>query len=325
MKLIDFSSGLVIAFCALTLTFAALYAPAVYNDVFRSRQLPGDLLKLECASLDGHIEIAFLTAIFGRYEKTLKEPATQSLKAKFFAFTDRPDLSRNDSVWQVVRFTEDDWKTIPKDVGRNSLTNNQHPFNLGKYFKLQWNKLSLLKCFRYVVWLDASVRIISSEAASTVKFLADQGLNAITFEHMRKGKLLNEVGASKGEKYYSPVWQNQKQPVQNVSEQYLNYTMNGFKEYWWLEKNDMPFWITGREEYGIYVTCFLGWNAQDPKTHEFLDMWWYENVHSTTQDQVTFPYVAWKMSMYPFALPFGNITGTADTNSLYVKMGHGLR
>jgi len=152
-----------------------------------------------------------------------------------------------------------------------------------------------------------------------------QGMNAITFEHSRGGLVSNEVLASlPGPKYMSEFWEGQGQPIQNVTEQYENYTSSGFSERWWLTSDDVPFWATGRPQYGVYVTCFIAWNAALQGTSEFLDMWWKENVQSTTQDQITFPYIAWKLSMYPFPLPMGNISGDADNNSLYEKLPHGL-
>lgn len=269
--------------------------------------------------------IAFVTAVFGSYEKSLKEPALQDTETSFIAFTDRNDLNTSGTAWQIIQISDEFWRKLPEyPEGRNSLSSNTHSFNKAKYFKLQWNRVPELLAFKYVVWIDATVKITSAKASSSLIYLMNQGLNAITFEHVRQGMVWNEVTASLvGSKYMSEFWQGQKQPYQNVTEQYENYTHSGFSEKWWLARPDVPFWVPGRSEYGVYVTCFLGWNAALKQTSEFLDMWWQENVETTTQDQITFPYVAWKLSMYPFPLPQGNITGTADSNSLYEKLPHG--
>lgn len=280
--------------------------------------------KLSLSSADTY-RIAFITAVFGDYEKSLKEPVLQDMETSFIAFTDRKDLKVDGSVWHIVEISDEFWDGIPILPGRNDLISNVHSFNKAKYFKLQWNNIPLLDEFRYVVWIDATVKITSAQASSGVVYLMKQGLNAITFEHARQGMVSNEVAASLvGPKYMSEFWGNQVQPFQNVTEQYENYTQSGFSEKWWLEKHDVPFWVTGRPEYGVYVTCFLAWNAALEETSTFLDMWWQENVQSTTQDQITFPYVAWKLNTYAFPLPQGNISGNADGNSLYEKLPHGL-
>lgn len=49
-------------------------------------------------SMKGDQTIAFITAVFGYYEKSLKEPAIQDKETSFIAFTDRNDLNKSESV-----------------------------------------------------------------------------------------------------------------------------------------------------------------------------------------------------------------------------------
>jgi len=134
-------------------------------------------------------------------------------------------LHEGGSMWHIVTLAEDFWRKLPKESGRNSLQANDHPFNRAKYFKLQWNKLDILSCFKYVIWLDATIQLTSPFVASSVRFLVNQCMNAITFEHMRSGSVKVEAELSVKERYSSSNWQNHEQPVQNVKSQYENYTV----------------------------------------------------------------------------------------------------
>jgi hypothetical protein len=111
-----------------------------------------------------------------------------------------------------------------------------------------------------------------------------------------------------------------------MSRHYEDYLEEGFKEKWWMDEYDAPLGISKRPEWGVWVTCFVAFDLHLPISFEFLDAWWRENVIRTTQDQVTFPYLAWKMKVYPFSLPSPGISGgTADYNDLFEKALHGLR
>jgi hypothetical protein len=315
-------------------------------------------------------KVLFVTAIYGDYEKTLKEPAQQQHPADFVAFTDRKDLAS--PTWKI-RLVEDPLDYLVKHGGRvgvggggkaasaaaaaasaditttttpattptptisstttipidgvNSLTRNRHPFNLAKVFKMQFYRFFDLSEYRAAVWLDATVRIISPQtSALVVMLLADQGRNFVTFEHARSGLMSEEVTASKAGKYEVTHWACCEQPYQNMSRHYEDYLEEGFKEKWWMDEYDAPLGISKRPEWGVWVTCFVAFDLHLPISFEFLDAWWRENVIRTTQDQVTFPYLAWKMKVYPFSLPSPGISGgTADYNDLFEKALHGLR
>jgi len=92
--------------------------------------------------MKGDQTIAFITAVFGYYEKSLKEPAIQDKETSFIAFTDRNDLNKSESVWQIIKISDEFWSSIPDQQGRNALSSNTHNFNKAKYFKLQWNRIA---------------------------------------------------------------------------------------------------------------------------------------------------------------------------------------
>ena len=318
-------------------------------------------------------KVLFVTAIYGDYEKTLKEPAQQQHPADFVAFTDRTDLAS--PTWQI-RLVEDPLDYLVKHGGRvgvgasvssssvatdaagdsaeaaskghgtaaagiiasatlsppavdgiNSLTQNRHPFNLAKVFKMQFYRFFDLTEYRAAVWLDATIQIIGLQTAGLVFHLvAEQGRNLATFEHNRRGLLSAEAVASKTEKYEGMHWGCCDQPYQNVTRQYEQYLREGFSEKWWMEEYDAPMGISKRPEWGLWVTSFVAFDLHSPTSFEFLDAWWRENVVHSTQDQVSFPFLAWKMKVYPFSLPSPGVSaGSWMRNDFFARAEHGTR
>ena len=314
-------------------------------------------------------KVLFVTAIYGDYEKTLKEPAQQQHPADFVAFTDRTDLAS--PTWQI-RLVEDPLDYLVKHGGRvgvgasgsvhadaggetaasaaedagrghrtaaagimttastdgiNSLTQNRHPFNLAKVFKMQFFRFFDLTEYRAAVWLDGTIQIIGPQTAGLVfHLLAEQGRNLATFEHSRRGILSAEAVASKTEKYEGTHWGCCDQPYQNVTRQYEEYVEEGFSEKWWLEEYDAPMGISKRPEWGLWVTSFVAFDLRSPTSFAFLDAWWRENVVHSTQDQLSFPFVAWKMKVYPFSLPSPGISaGSWMRNDFFARAEHGMR
>ena len=209
----------------------------------------------------------------------------------------------------------------------NSLTQNRHPFNLAKVFKMQFYRFFDLTEYRAAVWLDATIQIIGPQTAGIVfHLLAEQGRNLVTFEHNRHGLLSAEAEASKTEKYEGTHWGCCDQPFQNVTRQYEEYLQQGFSEKWWLEEYDAPMGISKRPEWGLWVTSFVAFDLHSPTSFEFLDAWWRENVVYSTQDQVSFPFLAWKMKVYPFSLPSPGVSsGSWMRNDFFARAEHGMR
>jgi len=83
------------------------------------------------SNLSNTSRVLFVTAIFGTYEKSLKEPVRQTLAADFVAFTDSNDLTS--SVWQVRHLPDIvlayQALVLQDDiVGPNKLSSDSSPF-----------------------------------------------------------------------------------------------------------------------------------------------------------------------------------------------------
>jgi len=198
-----------------------------------------------------------------------------------------------------------------------------------KIIKTQMHRFLDFNAYDVVVWLDATVSIVGPNTAQHMLQLVDAGRNFITFEHepSRMGRVSAEVEASHFPRYTetSEVFG----AAQDIGNQYVQYLDEGFTEKWWLGEYDAPMGIKDRPQYGMWVTCFVAYDTKSPKTTSFLNAWWTEIVKRTTQDQVSFPFVAWKQKVYPFSLPANSsgvvVNGNSDRNDLYSKLSHGNR
>ena len=148
----------------------------------------GGMLRRQPTAWRGGTRIAFVTAVIGPYEKTLKEPVQQTVPADFIAFLYPTDVVplKSTSAWKVLPaepyFNGIDASDRRVDV-RTSMSKNQHPFNKAKFFKLNLHRLPELKKYDVVVWLDATVQIKRADVAERVLNLADAGAHLIVHHH----------------------------------------------------------------------------------------------------------------------------------------------
>jgi hypothetical protein len=91
-----------------------------------------------------------------------------------------------------------------------------------------------------------------------------------------------------------------RQPFQDVRRQYEFYLRNGYTEDFWRRDNLS---YRNNECIGLWHCGFSAWRMSDPKIRRFLDWWYFEQLTQTTQDQISFPYVAQKLNIYPYSCP----------------------
>ena len=253
-------------------------------------------------SNEKNIKIAFITAVMGGYEKSTKYIARQTVPFDKYFFTDNVTLE-NSNNWTIVDINGMNIKS-PLDDGSyvNSLINNNHTFNEAKYFKEQFYRIRQLQDYDIIIWLDGTIEIVDHYICHKVIQLFEQNppMMVASINHdLRQGKLKNEVIGSLFFRYTDTFWNDQYQPVQNVTRQYEYYLQNGF------------------EDVGVWITCFVAWNMRHPKTREFLDEWYIQNLNFSTQDQVGFPYVIWKFNSTKSIYTF-------PQDSFYIKHAHGI-
>lgn len=264
-------------------------------------------------------KIAFITAIYGKYEETCKPFVKQTIEADFICFTDCQNIQENG--WIIDRIPYHTLAPSPLDNGNNhnSLKKNKHTFNIAKYYKQAFLNIKRLQLYDVVVWLDGTVEIRNEFTAEWIlNHIKEKKI--ITWEHEKRyGSLNAEVNSSMFDRYTSTFWFDQEQPYQDVKAQYLSYLKDGYDEGYW-ETVD-----PSRENLGVWLTCFIAFDIQSDEVKQFIDMWYLQTLNYTTQDQIGFPYVVQKTGLIPYTLPDNEIKGSFPHNEtdFYIKHTHG--
>lgn len=276
-------------------------------------------------------KIAFITAIYGKYETSCKKYVEQNtndgeIEYKFICFTDNENITPNNWTIDTTPYHTTNRSKIDDGSGINSIDNNKHTFNIAKYYKTQFHNIPLLQDFDCIIWLDGTIEIIDPNICIYVKDKMSEN-ELICFSHeYRSGILKNEVNASTDKRYRSKNWNNQDQPIQDVKNQYEIYTKENKYEHIYTDK----FWDEYKSKhknkhYGVYITCFVVCNIKNPKVIQFLDEWYLHILELTTQDQVSFSFVCQKLNVIPLTLPNADIKGDRPHHNtqFYIKHGHG--
>lgn len=288
-------------------------------------------------------KVAFITAILGGYEDKCKPFIKQTINSDFICFTDNPNIESNG--WEIDINPYHDTHISPIDDGlylnsihkNNSLIlerflefisefNNRHTFNIAKYYKQQWHLIPRLKEYDVVIWVDGSIEITDSTVAEYMLELCDL-YNIVSWHHeLRGGFLFNEAFTSTLPKYHKLDFLGQKQPYQNVMNQYMDYIREGYDEYFF--QNYSREKGRGRgDHFGVWITCFVAFNNKNPQIIEFLNHWYLQTLKYSTQDQVSFPKVIQDTKIVPYTLPDKRFTGNDphDKTSIFIKHNHFLQ
>ena len=266
-------------------------------------------------------QICFITAIYGPYELSTKLFAKQTVSTDFICFTDNPDIT-NPSGWIIdtTPYHFINKSNVSDDCYNNAFCNNQHKFNLTKYYKQAFNNIPRLEKYDVVVWLDGTIEITYEKTSEYI--LKHIGANKIIgWGHSGQNSLIDEVvGSSNLLKYARAIWNCEYQPHQDITAQYEYYLSDGFSEQFFAQ---MPQKKQNRH-FGVWITCFVAFLKNDPEVKRFLDLWYLQTLKYTTQDQVGFPYVIYKTGLIPHTLPDTEIYGidTCRKTMFYIKHSH---
>ena len=269
-------------------------------------------------------KICFITAIYSQYEKTCKPFIQQTIPTDFICFTSEPDMQPNGWIIDTTPYHLENPNPFDDHTYVNSLCNNQHTFNIAKYYKQSFQYIPRLRAYDVVIWIDATVEIHNDRVSEYI-MQHIYSHKIIGWHHeWRHGKMMEEVKASLVEdKYKYALWNNQLQPFQDVAKQYDTYVKHGYRDDFFNTYRHLQ--EPTREHFGMWVTCFVAFLQHDPAVARFLELWYLQTLKHTTQDQVSFAYVCQKMQMVPMTLPNHEITGDHphDGTHFYRKHDHG--
>lgn len=279
-------------------------------------------------------KVAVITAIFGGYEKSFKAFAKQSIPTDFICFTDMIVNKTNNTNGWIINRIPYHLEAIDREIHEgvsddvNAFSNNPHPFNIAKYYKTSFQHIPFLQSYDVVIWIDGTVRIHNEHMTKQLLHLFQEYHSdhpMITFEHIRKGELVEEYQRSVSlSKYSTTEFSGFKQPVQDIDKQYHDYIEFGYSSEYWKTYLQTKGWEY-RINYGVWCTCFLAFNMKDARSKVFLSAWTEHIRKYSTQDQVSFSFLAQHLKMHPYPLPDNNrgIRGSYDFNTWFNKILHG--
>ncbi len=263
-------------------------------------------------------KICYITAIYGNYEASCKVFTKQTIESDFICFTDNKDIVNNGWTIDNTPYHINNPSNLDNGDLLNSLNKNKHTFNIAKYYKQSFQSIPILTNYDVIVWLDGTIEITNENTSEYIlNNIYDKKIIAWHHEH-RNGILKNEVDGSNMDRYTSTFWNNQKQPYQDVNNQYKQYLEDGYNENFFKELNSHT------PHLGVWITCFVAFLNKDNDVKNFLDLWYSQTLKHTTQDQIGFSYVCQKTNLIPFTLPNEQIWGEPHEKTLfYIKHNHG--
>lgn len=263
--------------------------------------------------------ICFITAIYGNYETTCKQPIIQTVPADFICFTDNAYIPANGWTIDTTPYHYMYPNHLDTSLCTNSLYRNAHTANIVKYYKQSFKCIPRLHDYDCIVWLDGNIQITHAEVAAYL--LAAMQCNLIiTWEHTGlNGLLYNEINSHSIEKYASPIWNGQVQPVQDIVSQYNAYNANGYNDQYWKYQN------RASNNYGVWRTSFIAFNNKNHTVSQMLNDWYSHTLYYSGHDRLSFSYVCWKLNLHPYTLPNCDVGGS-NTNvetEMYLRYQHG--
>jgi len=264
-------------------------------------------------------KICFITAIYGNYEFSCKPFVKQTIDTDFICFTDNINIISNGWTIDNRPYHMINKSSLDNNTYTNSLTNNNHTFNISKYYKQAFKNIPILNKYDVIVWLDGTIEIIYDKTSEYIlsKIYEEK---IIGWNHeWRYGDLSKEVDGSHFDRYTSRYWNNQEQPYQDVVGQYKFYLNDGYTNTYFKNLNSHSIHM------GVWVTCFVAFLHKDDIVNTFLNLWYLQTLKYTTQDQIGFPYVCQKLNIIPYTLPNNDIYGDRPhvETMFYKKHDHG--
>lgn len=151
----------------------------------------------------------------------------------------------------------------------------RHPRLSAKWFKMHPDKE--LPAHRYTIWIDGCLKITSDSFVEEA-ISALNGSGIALFRHPDRDNIVDEVAASVPMAKYAGL---------SLAAQVQHYQRCGFQL-----------------SSGLYACALI---VRDGATQQISDlnrMWMDENVRWTYQDQLSFPYVCWKLDLSPGVIPY---------------------
>jgi hypothetical protein len=209
-------------------------------------------------------EIAIVTSQFGDYDLKSDIDVDCANFVDWYYFTDTECVSdiRKCVVGKYHENVDDD-----------SIHNRNYNMMYAKYYKVQALHIDLLQKYKYVVWMDSSIQITNrnfvNDLVKTIQ--RDNSCEFWSFDHWIRKSVVDEMQLSETLDKYAN---------QDLANQVNTYLERGYPD-------------TQLYECGFFVY------KNTARVRALMDDWWREILTHSFQDQLSFPYVAWKNGIVP--------------------------
>jgi hypothetical protein len=204
---------------------------------------------------------AVITAIFGNTD-ALHEPVRQTRETDFYCFCEkgREPPHKTGTMWRIV--TDELYEQCDRTYRNGKLK--------AKWYKLQFNKITMLKKYDFIIWVDGSVQIKSKNFVSA--FMNRAGGSICVFRHPWRQCVYKEAEKVKGKLH------SVNEPVINQIAYYNGhrYPVNN----------------------GLYCGTVFGMYREE-RLNRLLDFWWGQVKRFSARDQLSLPYCLWKLKIKP--------------------------
>jgi len=177
-------------------------------------------------SFTKHARVAFITAVYGGYEKSCKSYTRQTIPSDFICFTDNPNINSNGWIVDPYPYHEEAWNNVTDgwidsnlEINNtkislyeaiNAYYNNKHPFKIAKFYKTSFHKIPFLleREYEVIIWMDGTIAIQNERTAEVMLNLLRNGHNLISFERVTVGGSLIQEALSglHQRKYFDTNW-----------------------------------------------------------------------------------------------------------------------
>jgi len=206
---------------------------------------------------DWYKNTAVYTSVFGGYD--YHGPQLMVDGVDYFYITDGVSDPPSEIGWNIVHRKYSD-----------SLDNRRK----AKVPKLNPHSFDFLRKYRYLIWIDGDMQIVSENFVPGILSFLENGM--VISPHFDGRKCAYSEATIRPQKYA-------KEPL---DEQVAFYRSEGFPE-----------------GFGLYECGVMARDMTAPHVEGVGELWLRQNLKWSYQDQVSLPYVLWKTKFQPDILP----------------------
>ena len=242
-------------------------------------------------------KIAIITAIYGNYDNIKEQNINNKADVDWYCFTDNTDMKSDQ--WTIIttpyhlNSTKYEYKNSYHNVSDKKIYNMMS----AKYYKLKNHEIDILQKYDYIIWIDGSITLRPNFINNVLKNIIDNDYELASFKHSERNNINDEVKLSLTMDKYK---------TQDLKTQYQDYLQDGFND-----------------KIGLFENTIII-RKKTERINNIFDMWWIHNLRYSYQDQISFPYVLWKLNENPDYIIQENIFNSIICCEAYDKYNYKL-